>query len=126
MLTGIGSSTGRVSRATGNSSLGQCTSGSGPVQRAPSTVTSANRASTNGVRCFGCGKIDHHQAYCKRQGKKALFIYPEDYKEEDAYVGEEPVIDSTDEGDDEVLKDDMGPALMVKRMCLKPRVNEDE
>ena len=62
----------------------------------------------------------------KKHGKNSLFVDPEDYKEEDANVGEEPVFDGTDEGDEEVLKGDMGLALVVKHMCLAPRTNRDE
>ena len=55
-----------------------------------------------------------------------MFVDPEDFEEKDAYVGEEPVFDGTGEGDEEILEGDMGPALMVRRMCLTPRANEDE
>ena len=54
LLTGAGSSIGGVSRATSGSGLGQRTSSSGPVQHTPPTVTLANRASTSGIKCFGC------------------------------------------------------------------------
>ena len=59
MLTGVGSSTGGVSRATGSSGLGQRASGSGSVQHAPPTVTQTNRVSTGGMRCFSCGETGH-------------------------------------------------------------------
>ena len=58
--------------------------------------------------------------------KKTLFVDPEDYEEEDAYVGEEPVFDGIDEGDEEILEGDTGPALVVRHMCLMPHANEDE
>ena len=41
-------------------------------------------------------------------------------------MGEEPVFDGTDEGDEEILEGDTGPALVVRRMCLTPHANEDE
>ena len=126
MLTGIGSSTSEVIHATSSSRPGQRTNGSGPVQRTPPIVTLTNRTSTSGVKCFGCSEIGHRQAYCKKQGKKALFVDPKDYEEEDAYMGEELVFDGTDEGDEEILEGDMGLALVVRHMCLMPRGNEDE
>ena len=92
----------------------------------PPTVTLTNRVGTSGVRCFGCGETDHHQANYKKQGKKALFIDIKDYEEEDAYVGEEPMFDGTDEGDEEVCEGDMGPTLVVRQICLTPRTNEDK
>ena len=55
-----------------------------------------------------------------------MFVDPEDYEEEDAYVGREPVFDGTDEGDEEVFEGDIGPALVVRRMCLTPRTNGDK
>ena len=117
LLTNIGSSTGGASRATSNSGPGQC---------APLTGTPTNRTSTSGVRCFGYGETNHCQVDCKNQGKKSLFVDPNDYEEEDAYVGEEPVFDGTYEGDEEVLEGDTGPTLVVRWMCLTPRTNEDE
>ena len=66
LLTGISSSTGEVSRSTGNNGLGQRANGSGLVQCAPPTVTLVNRASTSGVRCFGCGETGHRQTDCKK------------------------------------------------------------
>ena len=78
------------------------------------------------MRCFGCGETDHRQANCKKQGKKALFVFLDDYEEEDVYVGEDLVFDGTDDGDEEVFDGDMGPTLVVRRMCLTPRANGDE
>ena len=60
---------------------------SGLIQCAPPTVTSSNRKSTSGIRCFGCSETSHRQADCKKHGKNALFVDPDDYEEEDAYVG---------------------------------------
>ena len=56
-MTGIGSSTGGVSRAA---------SSSGSVQHAPHTVTMVNRANIIGVSCFGCDETGHHQTDCKK------------------------------------------------------------
>ena len=33
-------------------------------------------------------------------------------------MGEEPVFDGTDQGDEEVLEGDMCPTLVVRQMCL--------
>ena len=89
-------------------------------------MTPTNRASTSGMRCFWCGGAGHRQANCKKQGKKALFVDPHDYEEEDAYVGEELVFDGADEGNVEILEGDIGSILVVRRMCLTLRANEDE
>ena len=58
--------------------------------------------------------------------KKILFVDPNDYKEEDAYVGEDPMFNGTDERDEEVFEGDTGQALVVRWMCLTPRTNGDE
>ena len=55
-----------------------------------------------------------------------MFVDPNDYEEEDAYVGEEPVFDGTDEGDVEILEGHTGPALVVRRIYLALRANMDE
>ena len=55
-----------------------------------------------------------------------LLVDPNDYEEEDAYMGEETVFDGTNKRDDEVLEGDTGLALVVRRMCLTPRANGDE
>ena len=62
-------------------------------------MTLTNRASTSGVRCFGCGETSHCQADCKKYGKKDLLIDPEEYEEVDAYMGEEPVFNGSNKGD---------------------------
>ena len=41
-------------------------------------------------------------------------------------MGEELFFDGTDEGDEEGFEDDLGLALVVKRMYLIPRANGDE
>ena len=78
------------------------------------------------MRWFRYGETGHHQANCKKQGKKAFFVDLNDYEEEDAYVAEEPVFYGTDEGDEEIFEGDTGPTLVVRRMCLTPHANEDE
>ena len=55
-----------------------------------------------------------------------MFVDPNDYEEDDAYVGDEPVFDGTNEGDVEILEGDTGPALVVRRMCLISHANRDE
>ena len=78
------------------------------------------------MKCFSCGETGHHQANYKKQGKKALFVDPDDYEEKDTYVGEQPMFDGTDEGNEKVLEGDTGPALVVIQICLTPRANRDE
>ena len=60
-MTGVASSMDGVSRVTGGSGLGQRANGSGLVQRAPPNVTPINKASTNGIKCFGYGENGHRQ-----------------------------------------------------------------
>ena len=55
-----------------------------------------------------------------------MFVDPDDYEEENAYVDEDPVFDGTDKGNEEVLEGDTGPALVIRRMCLTPCANGDE
>ena len=54
-----------------------------------------------------------------------MFVDPNDYKEKDAYVGEELVFDVTNEGNKEI-EGDIGLVLVVKCMCLTLHANEDE
>ena len=68
LLNNTGSSIGGVSCATSSSGPGQRASGSGLGQCAPPNVTQACKATSSGVRCFGCGETGHHQANCKKQG----------------------------------------------------------
>ena len=77
-------------------------------------VTLINRASTSGIRHFICGETGHCQADRKKQGKRALFVDPDDYEEEDAYAGEKPLFDGTDERDKEVPEGDTSPTLVVR------------
>ena len=118
--------TGGVNHAASSSGPIQCVNGSGPGQCASPNVTRTNKENISGMRCFGCGETIHRQADYKKQGKKTLFVDLNDYEEDDAYVGEEPMFDSTDEGDEEVLEGHTSPALVVRRMCLSPRAKEDE
>ena len=76
LLTNTGSSTEGVSCATSNSGPGQRASSSGPSQCVPPNMTQTNIASTIGVRCFGCRETGHHQADCKKQGKKCVTCRP--------------------------------------------------
>ena len=71
-MTGAGSSIGGVSSATGNNGSDQRASGSGLVQHTPPTLTPKNIESTSVMRWFRCGETGHHQANCKKQGKKAF------------------------------------------------------
>ena len=65
-MTGAGSSTNGVSRATDNSGLAQLTGSSSSVQHAPPTVIPTNKVSISGMRCFGCGEIGYCQVDCKK------------------------------------------------------------
>ena len=46
--------------------------------------------------------------------RKPYFVDLEDYKEENAYVGKELVLDDAGKEDVEVLEGDVGPALVVR------------
>ena len=41
-------------------------------------------------------------------------------------MGEKLVFNGTNKGEEEILKGDTGLALMVRRMCLTSRANQDE
>ena len=41
-------------------------------------------------------------------------------------MGEEPLFNGTNEGDEEVLEGDTGLAMVVRLKCLTPRANKDE
>ena len=109
LLIKTGSSTGEANRSTSGNCSGQC---------APTNVVQASRVIGSGIRCFGCGETSHWQSDCKKQGKKTLFADTDDCKEEDGYVGEEPVFDGTDTGGEEILEGDTGPVLVFWWMCL--------
>ena len=126
LLNNTGGNTEGVDHVTSSSGPSQHTSGGSSGQRAFPNVPQASRVTSSSVKCFGCGETDHRQADCKKHGKKTLFVDPEEYEEEDAYVGEEPVFDDVGKEDVEVLEGDVGPALVVRRTCLTPRANDDK
>ena len=89
-------------------------------------MAQSSKAISSEVECFGCCEIGHHQSEYKKKGKKELFVDPNDYEEEDAYVGEELVFDGTDMENEKILEGDTSPALVVHQMCLIPHTNRDE
>ena len=126
LTIGTRSNASGVNRGASSSGPSQRASVSGMGQRASPTVPQPSKASSNGVRCFGCAETSLCLVDCKKQGKKALFANPKEYEEEDAYVGEELVFDDIGKANEEVLEGDIGPALVVRRMCFTPYANEDD
>ena len=59
LAIGTESTTSGVNRGASSSGPSQRASVSGTGQRAPPTVSQPNRASTSGIRCFGCGETSH-------------------------------------------------------------------
>ena len=104
MITNANNNIGGVNHTINSSSSGQ---------HAPTNVAQSSR-------------VSHRQADCKKLGKKALFVDPDDYEEEDAYVGEEPIFDGIDVGDEEILEGDTSPVLVVRQIYLTPLSNGDE
>ena len=65
LAIGTGSYTSGVNRGASSCVPSQCASVSGTGQRAP-PVSQPSRASTSGVRCFGCGETGHRQVDYKK------------------------------------------------------------
>ena len=86
----------------------------------------SSRVTGSGVMCFRCNETGHRQSDCKKQGKKMLFADPDNYKEKDVYVCEEPVFDRTNTGSEQILEGDTGLVLVIFQMSLMPHANGDE
>ena len=70
------------------------------------------------LRCFSCGEIGHRQSNCPTRNRRGLLLDTSGNDVEVIY-DEEP-IDAHE--DTEVLIADTGTSLMLRRVCLAPRV----
>ncbi|XP_026456193.1 uncharacterized protein LOC113357124 [Papaver somniferum] len=71
----------------------------------------------NSLRCFSCGDIGHRQSNCPTRNRRCLLLDTAGNDVEVIY--DEEAAEPQDEV--EVLTDDSGPALMLRRVCLAPR-----
>ena len=86
-----------------------------------------NRGGGNGgMKCFGCGKIGHRLAECKKTtGKKALFVEADDCDDTKLDIEGKPIYD--EEAVDEVhLEGDVRTALVVQHSYLTPKATEED
>ncbi|PKI61252.1 hypothetical protein CRG98_018351 [Punica granatum] len=107
--------------------------GSSEVNR-PGGGANINTANTNqsirltgsGMKYFGCGKVGHRQSECRKTaGKKTFFVDTEEGEEEDVEETEDPVFDSEEVVDEEVVIGDTRTALVIRHSCLTLKVADD-
>jgi hypothetical protein len=83
----------------------------------------------SGIRCFGCGESGHRQSDCPKNKRKGLFI--EEVEDEGDILVDfdrEPEFDASEDShvpEEEYLEGDTGPLLVVRRLCLAPRKDEN-
>ena len=98
-----------------------------PHQSEPQTKTQDVGVGRTGTRCFKCGESGHRMADCKKESKvgKGLFIENEENSFQE-YVDftQAPVYDDyggNEDVNEEFVKGDEGPLLVVQRTCFTPR-----
>ncbi|XP_013751647.1 uncharacterized protein LOC106454008 [Brassica napus] len=94
-----------------------------PVQKdaAIVPVIDNRQARPSSLRCFSCGEIGHRQANCPTRNRRGLLLDTAGNDVEVIY-DEEPV-ETPDEM--EMLTADTRTALMLRRVCLAPRVPDE-
>ncbi|XP_048605811.1 uncharacterized protein LOC125583220 [Brassica napus] len=75
----------------------------------------------NSLRCFSCGEIGHHQSNFPTRNRRCLLLDTSGNDVEVIY-DEEPTYEQQDT---EILHADTVTALMLRRVCLAPRVPDD-
>ncbi|XP_031375376.1 uncharacterized protein LOC116189794 [Punica granatum] len=121
----IGSSSG-ANRYGGSGGSGAANRPGGVANRNIANTSQSNRPTGNGMSCFGCGEVGHRQFECRKTaGKKAFFVDTEEGEEEDLDEAEDPVFDSEEVVDEELVTGDTGTILVVRRSCLTPKVADD-
>ncbi|PKI38678.1 hypothetical protein CRG98_040936 [Punica granatum] len=121
----IGSSSG-ANRYGGSGGSGAANRPGGVANRNIANTSQSNRPTGNGMSCFGCGEVGHRQFECRKTaGKKAFFVDTEEGEEEDLDEAEDPVFDSEEVVDEELVTGDTGTILVVRHSCLTPKVADD-
>lgn len=114
--SGISTSTPRVTTASTN------------IGSKPSNVTPQKPQSSvperSSIRCFTCGETGHRMVDCRKGGRagKGLFIEGEEIDTPPTW-DDEPIFDEEAEEtiNEEFVRGDEGPLLVVRRTCLAPR-----
>lgn len=80
----------------------------------------------NALRCFACGEPGHRQTACPNQSRRILLT-------DTSHQVSDPIYDSSPEEEtsgfdiiEEHTCGDIGPMLVVRRICLAPPKTEDE
>lgn len=84
-------------------------------------VADKNNPRPSSVRCFSCGEIGHRVASCPTRNRRGLLLDVAG-NDVEAIYDEEP---AGAQEETEILTADTGAALMLRRVCLAPRVADE-